>query len=88
MLHYCSEKKSFIETIKAILSTPIDKHIDDIYGKTKSENAKRYINTFFSLDDKLLSGIYAELCRHITVFVSDKELMRCLSQSEIFTLMI
>lgn len=95
ILHFHNEGKSFIETIREILMPaasktfvepvrvpPFAKLIEDIYENTKSEAARSYISAFVGLDDKPLSSIYAELSRHIMRFVTDKDIVNCLSQKK------
>ena len=82
ILHYYKEGKTFIETMKAILSTPVAQLMDSIYATTKSEDAKRYLNPFVVLDDRPLASVYAELSRHIIVFATDEDIIHCLSRSE------
>lgn len=93
ILHFHKEGKNFLETIQAILTPaapknvfdsvripPFAKLIEDIYENTKSEAARTYISAFVGLDEKPISSIYAELSRHIIRFVTDKDIVNCLSQ--------
>lgn len=95
ILHFHNEGKTFLETMQAILTPaapknvfepvrvpPFAKLIEDIYENTKSEAARTYISTFVGLDDKPLSSIYTELSRHISRFVTDKDIIHCLSQKK------
>lgn len=95
ILHFHREGKTFLETIKAILTPaapenifepvrvpPFARLIEDIYENTKSEAAKSYISAFVGLDDKPMSSIYTELSRHIARFVTDKDIIHCLSQEK------
>lgn len=98
ILHFHEEEKNFLETMQAILTPaapknvfesvrvpPFAKLIEDIYENTKSEAAKTYLAAFVGLDDKPLSSIYTELSRHITRFVTDKDIVNCLSQKKRIT---
>lgn len=95
ILHFHEEGKDFLETIREILTPaapknvfepvrvpPFAKLIEDIYENTKSEAARTYMSAFIGLDDKPLSSIYTELSRHITRFVTDKDIVHCLSQKK------
>ncbi|MCI9626244.1 MAG: type IV secretory system conjugative DNA transfer family protein [Clostridia bacterium] len=95
ILHFHREGKTFLETIKAILTPaapksdfkpirvpPFARLIEDIYENTKSEEARKYISAFVGLDDKPMSSIYTELSRHIARFVTDKDIVNCLSQEK------
>ncbi len=95
ILHFYNEGKTFIETIREILTPAAPKNtiepvrvppfvqlIEDIYDNTKSEAARTYISAFVGLDEKPLSSIYAELSRHIMRFVTDKDIVNCLSQKK------
>jgi len=82
ILHYHKEGKTFIETIRAILSIPVAQLMDSIYDTTKSIEAKPYLNTFVGLDERPLSGVYAELSRHIMIFATDQDIIRCLSRDK------
>lgn len=92
-MHFHKEGKTFLETIKEILTPaapknifesvrvpPFAKLVEEIYENTTSEAARTYISAFVGLDDKPMSSIYAELSRHIIRFVTDKDIVNCLSQ--------
>ncbi len=95
ILHFHKEGKSFIETIQEILTPAAPKNgfepvrvppfvqlVEDIYNNTKSEAARSYMSAFVGLDNQPLSGIYTELSRHISRFVTDKDIAHCLSREK------
>lgn len=95
ILHFYNEGKTFTETIQAILTPAAPKNfiepvnvppfvqlVENIYENTKSEAARTYLSAFVDLNDKTLSSIYTELCRHITRFVTDTDIVDCLSQEK------
>ncbi len=95
ILHFNNEGKTFLETIQAILTPAAPKNVtepvrvppfvqlvEEIYEETKSAAARTYLSAFVGLDDKPLSSIYTELSRHITRFVTDNDIVNCLSQKK------
>lgn len=70
--------ESFSSTMKYIKSIPTKELIEQIVADT-NEKAKMEIMQFSGMDDKTLSGVYAELSNHITIFATSDDLQRALS---------
>lgn len=72
---------SFSETMLAIKSEPIRKQIDSIMADDREEvkTVKALVSEFCGMDDKTLSGVFAEVSNHITVFATNGDLQKALS---------
>ena len=70
--------ESFSSSMRIIKSTPTKELIAQIIEDT-NDKAKMEIMQFNGMDDKTLSGVFAELSNHITVFATSDELQRALS---------
>jgi type IV secretion system protein VirD4 len=80
LLHYNYEGQSFVETVTQILANPVAQHVKYVYEETKSEAALLYISQFVSMDNKTLSGIFAEVSSHIMIFGTDEHIKAALSK--------
>lgn len=84
ILHFHAEGRSFYETVFEILSST---HLDlanTIYNSPVPE-ARFYISSFIGMSDKTLAGVMAELAQNVVVFVTDPNLITCLSNPNIIT---
>ena len=79
ILHFYNCGFTFIETIQKILSTPIADLINEI-AKSETDKVIYFINSFIGMDNKTLCGIYAELSRHIVLYVTDEDIETSLSK--------
>lgn len=79
ILHFRYTKKNFLETIHEILFTPIKTLIEALH-KSEANYVKYFVNQFVKMADETLGSVYAELCRHITVYVTDEDIKNCLSK--------
>lgn len=70
--------ESFSSSMQIIKGTPTKELIAQIIEDTNNK-AKMEIMQFAGMDDKTLSGIFAELSNHITVFATSDDLQRALS---------
>lgn len=70
--------ESFSSSMRIIKSTPTKELIAQILEDT-NEKARMEVMQFSDMDDKTLSGVYAELSNHITVFATSDDLQRALS---------
>ena len=84
ILHFFTAKYSFIETIEAVQSTPVQSLISEIHSGENTA-ARMYVNQLVDMDIKTLSGIYAELSNHIMLFATDPDIRSCLSKSDTIT---
>ena len=84
ILHFFSAGYSFIETIEAVQSTPVQHLVSDIHS-SDNQAAKMYINQLVDMDIKTLSGIYAEVSNHIMLFATDQDIRDCLSKPDTIT---
>ena len=67
LIYFQGLGESFSSTMKYIKSIPTKELIEQIVEDT-NEKAKMEIMQFCGMDEKTLSGVYAELSNHITVF--------------------
>lgn len=70
--------ESFSSSMQIIKGTPTKELIEQIVADT-NDKAKMEIMQFSGMDDKTLSGVFAELSNHITVFATSDDLQRALS---------
>lgn len=84
ILHYSANGLSFLETIRQMQSVPIKTLVREISESAEVES--RYIiNSFLDMDDKVLSGIMAEVSKNIVPFITDKNLISALSRQKNIT---
>lgn len=69
----------FSGTMLQIKSEPIRTQIDTIMTTEGLEIVKAHISEFSGMDDKTLSGVFAELSNHITIFATNPDLQRALT---------
>jgi type IV secretion system protein VirD4 len=82
VLYYFQQNLNFSETVLEIKATPIAQQIIEIMADPEtSKTIKAHLAEFSGMDDKTLSGVYAELSSHITVFATNDNLQRALSGS-------
>ncbi|MDR2149193.1 MAG: type IV secretory system conjugative DNA transfer family protein [Tannerella sp.] len=81
ILHFINERCSFVETIRKILSTPIKKLIEQLKA-SETKKVIYFINAFDGMSEKTLSGVYAELCRHIVIYVTDDDIEYALTRED------
>lgn len=79
ILYYSSENKSFIETMIAIQSQPVEEMVSRIAESTHEE-AKMFNNQFIGMDSKTLAGIFVEVANKTMVFATDMDIKRTLSK--------
>ena len=70
--------ESFSSSMQIIKGTLTKELIEQIVADT-NDKAKMEIMQFSGMDDKTLSGVFAELSNHITVFATSDDLQRALS---------
>lgn len=78
MIYLQGLNESFASSMRIIKSVPIKELTAQIIEDT-NEKAKMEIMQFNGMDDKTLSGVYAELSNHITVFATNDDLQQALS---------
>lgn len=78
IIYYFCNDLSFADTMIEIKSRSIKAQIAEIM-LSNNEKAKIEIGQFDDMDDKTLSGVFAEVSNHITVFASSDDLQRALS---------
>ena len=69
LIYFQGLGESFSSTMRYIKSVPTKELIEQIVADT-NEKAKMEVMQFSGMDDKTLSGIYAELSNHITIFAT------------------
>lgn len=81
ILYFYGLGYNFSETMLEIKSKPIRENIDAIMTDDRKEVAtvKAHISEFDGMDAKTLSGVFAEVSNHITVFATNSDLQRALS---------
>jgi len=78
MIYLQGLDENFSSSMRIIKSTPTKELIAQILEDT-NEKARMEVMQFSDMDDKTLSGVYAELSNHITVFATSDELQKALS---------
>lgn len=78
MIYLQGLDESFSSSMRIIKSTPVKELIAQII-EDSNDKAKMEVMQFSDMDDKTLSGVYAELSNHITVFATSDELQKALS---------
>lgn len=84
ILHFHGTGYSFIDTITAIQSTPIEQLVNEIHQSTTTE-ARFFVNQLIGIDLKTLAGVATELSNKIMVFATDPDIKRCFSKSDTIT---
>lgn len=84
ILHFYHAGYSFIDTITAIQTTPIEKLIKEIHQSDTLE-ARIYVNQLVGIDIKTLAGIATELANKIMIFATDPDIKACFSKSYIIS---
>lgn len=81
ILFYFQLGFDFSATMLQIKTEPIRKQLDTIITADKEgiQTVKAHISEFSGMDDKTLSGVFAELSSHITIFATNGDLQRALS---------
>ena len=79
MIYLQGKNESFSSSMRIIKSIPTRELIAQIIEEESNEKAIMEVMQFSGMDDKTLSGVYAELSNHITVFATSDELQRALS---------
>lgn len=81
ILYFFGLEYNFSDTMLEIKSQPISTLIDTIMVDERAEvkKVKAHIAEFSEMDSKTLSGVFAELSNHITVFATNEDLQRALS---------
>ena len=71
----------FSEAMLQIKSEPIRRQIDTIMVDSRDEVklVKALVSEYIGMDDKTLSGVFAEVSNHITIFATNSDLQRALS---------
>ncbi|MCL2434410.1 MAG: type IV secretory system conjugative DNA transfer family protein, partial [Clostridia bacterium] len=80
MLHYYHEGYSFVNTIKEILRKPVDLHVKYIFEETHSADARLHLSQFYTLENKTLAAIFAEVGNAVRLFATDRHVMAALSK--------
>ncbi|MCL2105458.1 MAG: type IV secretory system conjugative DNA transfer family protein [Oscillospiraceae bacterium] len=80
LLHYHAAGLSFVETIKEILSKPVDLHVKYVFETTQNEAARLHMSQFYTLENKTLAGIFAEVGNAIRLFATDRHVIAALSK--------
>lgn len=81
ILYFFGLEYNFSDTMLEIKSQPISTLIDTIMVDERAEvkKVKAHIAEFSEMDSKTLSGVFAELSNHITVFATNEDLQRALN---------
>ena len=83
ILHYY-EDCSFIDTLEQIQSNS-PQNLIEIIAQSYNAKARMCVGNFVGMDDKTLSGIFAELGRGIITLVTDDEIISALSKLKVIT---
>lgn len=78
LIYFQGLGESFSSTMRYIKSVPTKELIGQIIADS-NDKAKMEVMQFSGMDDKTLSGIYAELSNHITIFATSDDLQWALS---------
>lgn len=84
ILHFQHAGYSFIDTITAIQSTPIEQLVSEIH-QSEATDARFFVNQLVGMDIKTLAGIATELSNKIMVFATDPDIKDCFSRCETIT---
>lgn len=73
--NYKIGNEDFISAIDVILGKPIKELISEALSNSKPTSSEyRYLVQFGAMPDETLSGVYAEMANHLTVFANDQDL--------------
>ncbi|MDL2257607.1 type IV secretory system conjugative DNA transfer family protein [Eubacteriales bacterium OttesenSCG-928-K08] len=84
ILHYSSLGLSFLKTVEAML-TPSPAGLIEELSNSPQMAARLYVSSFVDADNRLLSSVMTELDRNIIPFVTDRNLISCLSRKRNIT---
>ncbi|MCL2513993.1 MAG: type IV secretory system conjugative DNA transfer family protein [Oscillospiraceae bacterium] len=84
ILHYHGRGAGFLQTVKVIQSTPPKDLIQAILSSDVQE-ARYCVNSLADMSEKTLSGVMAEISRHVVAFITDRALISALSRPKIIT---
>ena len=81
ILYFFGLGYNFSDTMLEIKSKPISKMIDTIMtdDREEAQTVKAHVTEFSGMDEKTLSGVFAEISNHITVFATNSNLQRALN---------
>jgi type IV secretion system protein VirD4 len=77
IIYFFEYNVNFSDTMIYIKSKPVKELIAEIM--VSETQAKLFLTDYVGLDDKTLGGIFSELSNHITLFATNKDLIRALS---------
>jgi type IV secretion system protein VirD4 len=80
ILHFYNQGYSFIDTVTAVQTTPIEQLITEIHQSDTVE-ARMYVNQLVGIDIKTLAGVATELANRIIIFATDPDIKACFSKS-------
>ena len=80
ILHFYNAGYSFIDTVTAIQTTPIEQLIGEIH-QSETIEARIYVNQLVGIDIKTLAGVATELANKIMIFATDPDIKACFSKS-------
>ena len=82
LIYHMKQGKNFIDCMDEILGKPIKNSIDEVAQNVCSVNAEyRYLIQFADMSEVTLSGIFAELANHITIFANDADIRYCFREN-------
>jgi type IV secretion system protein VirD4 len=81
IIHFYSFNMNFAETCIEIKKKPCKELVAEIMSSGNNE-AIIQMSAFSGMDDKTLSGIFAEVSRNITPFATNKKLIKALGNTE------
>ena len=84
ILHFNGLGLGFLDAIRAIQSIS-PKSLIQAISESSTAEARYCVNSLQDMDDKTISGILAELSRHVVVFITDKHLVSTLSRKSTIT---
>lgn len=80
ILYFCQQGNDFSTTMRNIKLRPVSELVDEIMDSS-CDKARLEVSQFKDMDGKTLSGVFAEVSNHITVFATNDDLQRALSYS-------
>jgi len=81
ILHFHYEKKTFIETLKKIQSHS-SKDLIKMVAESPDNTAQYFATTLVNADNKLISGISAEISKAILTLITDEDIVCALTPEE------
>jgi len=81
ILHFHYEKKTFIETLKKIQSRN-SKDLIKMVAESPNPTAQYFATTLVNADNKLISGISAEISKAILTLITDEDIVCALTPEE------